>query len=166
MWDPALIAFGLGDMHHDLPRKWLTSGVFACALVAALVVTRFAIRRRSRQRSRRLRNRYRQPRCRAGHPGRCDPQRPSPSHLRGVNLATDSMADGQRAGTLIGGYAHVLRMRTENLWPTEPYEPSRSSALPYCTHGLSPSRGSLAVNPRVALYHPDPHVKYDVRLHR
>ena len=36
----AVIAFGLDDMHHHRPRpKWLTSRVFAGALVAALVVT-------------------------------------------------------------------------------------------------------------------------------
>ncbi len=36
----AIIAFGLDDMHQDRPRpKWLTSRVFAGALVAALVVT-------------------------------------------------------------------------------------------------------------------------------
>ncbi|MGH9079291.1 MAG: hypothetical protein ACRDYE_04270 [Acidimicrobiales bacterium] len=35
----AMIAFGLDDMHHHLPRpQWLTSRVFAGALVAALVV--------------------------------------------------------------------------------------------------------------------------------
>ncbi len=36
----AMIAFGLDDMQRDRPRpKWLTSRVFACAFIAALVVT-------------------------------------------------------------------------------------------------------------------------------
>ena len=153
----AMIAFGLDDMHRRRPKpKFLTSRVFAGALLTAAVITLLPA----------------WPYPTQSEPALPQPESILPAALRTAIPARDPVTitypyvtdfapleplewqmDDRYSFRLLGGYAHVTNPNGELVTTTSPHEPSGPTAISSCTGVYE--KTFVAVQPRVGVDHPN-----------